>query len=127
MAAARFEQRRRAGRPLAGTGLTVFPLTRPVIAWDKQAASAFSCQRIVQATTWVTQPLSFKVTATPASRCLRGGIRQYCEVSENHSRGRPQRCVQKLSAPYGMTLYPPVSPASARSLIDSSVREGQGE
>lgn len=26
MAAARFEQRRRAGRPLAGTGLTVFPI-----------------------------------------------------------------------------------------------------
>lgn len=66
--------------PWRGPTEPFFPLTRPVIAWDMQAASAFSCQRIVRGTTWVTQPLSLKVIAIPAFRCLRGGIRQYCEV-----------------------------------------------
>lgn len=52
--------------PWRGPTKPFFPLTRPVIAWDTQAASAFSCQRIVRATTWVTQPLSLKVTAIQA-------------------------------------------------------------
>ena len=93
--------------PWRGPTEPFFPLTRPVIAWDMQAAPAFIRQRIVRSDDVGSRsPCPLKVIAIPAFRCLRGGIRQYCEVTENHSRGRPQRCVQKLSDPKGMTVYP---------------------